>query len=309
MPAGWSSARGWAGVTAALAVGLCALAISQAQPQQLWAALQRIGWGATLAGAAACLLALGLRGLRWRAILGQLGHGLGHAQSLRIFVAGITLSWTPGKLGELTRSVLLRPHGVPWSDSLGAFVADRASDVLGVLLLGLVAQALAQASLTGFGGALGVGTLASLGLAAALRRDALPARLRRLGVPLIRWADLWRARRVLPYCLVSMLAFGLHAAVFAAYARELAPEVSLAACVSAYAMAIFVGAASLVPAGLGAMELALVLALTALRLSWSDAVAVTLLARLNSLWIPSLLGVLTLLGLVRGAARAKAAPV
>lgn len=49
--------------------------------------------------------------------------------------SGFVLTTSPGKLGKTLRSVLLKPRGVPVPASPPAFLAERVSDVLAVLLL------------------------------------------------------------------------------------------------------------------------------------------------------------------------------
>ena len=49
--------------------------------------------------------------------------------------SAFVLTTSPGKLGETLRSVLLKPRSVPVPVSLAAFLAERVSDVLAVLLL------------------------------------------------------------------------------------------------------------------------------------------------------------------------------
>ena len=283
-------------LTAALA--LYGIALAQSRPDALAQAVSRIGASGVLVGALVCIAAIGLRSLRWQVQLRCLGTAPALPASLRIYWAGVALSWTPGKVGETLRSVLLRPHGVAVPDSLAAFFADRLSDVIGVALLGLIAAQIAGRETAVFIAIALLGLIASLAVAEAVRRGRLAANWR-IAAPVRRWALLWSVRRALAWVVIAALAYGLQALVFAAFARALAPHLSWAACVAAFAAAIFVGAASMVPAGLGAMEATLAFALTAMGLDWGGAVAVTLLSRLCTLWIPSGLGVLALLGLMR----------
>ncbi len=287
------------GITLVAAAALYGIAIAQTQPQALMQAVARIGWQGALLGSLLCLAGIGIRFLRWQMLLRALGSVPPWRMSLRIYLAGVALSWTPGKLGETVRSALLRPLGVPVSDSLAAFLADRLSDVLGVAALGLAAAALLSGAAALFLTVLCAGLLLSFALAAWGRRRALPARMQRLAKPLLRWAAVWTPGRACGCVLAGALAYGLQALVFAGYAKAVLPELAWAACVAGFAAAIFIGAASMLPAGLGAMEATLALTLTQQGADWHDAVAITLLTRLSSLWIPSGIGVLALLGLAR----------
>ena len=80
--------------------------------------------------------------LRWLNVRrGPLHRPLGVRASAAIFLAGLSMSVTPGKLGEVVRSSLLKSnHGVPFTKTAPFVVADRAADVLalvGFCLLGL----------------------------------------------------------------------------------------------------------------------------------------------------------------------------
>ncbi len=59
--------------------------------------------------------------------------------NLRIYVAGLGLTWTPGKSGELVRGAFLVRYDVPFSRSVLLFYWDRLSDLAGMLGLALAA--------------------------------------------------------------------------------------------------------------------------------------------------------------------------
>lgn len=280
------------------ALALYAAALAQSDLSAVTAALRRIGLPTAMAGALLCTTAILFRFLRWQLLLACFGRRPPWRTSLGIYWAGIALTWTPGKVGETLRSLLLKPHGVRVADSLGAFLADRMSDVIGVALLGLFAAALAGVEARLFIVIVSLGGIASLAAAAWARRGHLPERWRVIA-PLRAWARLWSLARVPVWVGLGGLAYGVQALVFALFTQTVAPDLSAAACVAAFAAALFVGAASMLPAGLGAMEATLAFALTRLGASWDDAVAVTLLTRLCTLWIPSGLGLLVLPTLVR----------
>ena len=79
-----------------------------------------------------------LRFVRWQWMLGLLGACVPKMASLAIFMAGLGLLPTPGKIGVAARSLLLVPHGVPIRTSLAAYFAERLFDLAGLLLLAAV---------------------------------------------------------------------------------------------------------------------------------------------------------------------------
>ena len=63
--------------------------------------------------------------------------------SLRIFLCGLVMSVTPGKLGEVLKAYLVRRHvGVPVTRTGPIVVAERVTDLLALVLLLFVSSLL-----------------------------------------------------------------------------------------------------------------------------------------------------------------------
>lgn len=267
-----------------------------------------------LAGLVLTLLHLLLRAARWHWLLLLRGHRLPVWQQLRIYLAGLALSSTPGKVGESWRSLLLLPHGVRVSTSLGSWVADRGSDVIGLALLGALGGVLSGGRSMALEAVAGLGAVLSMAAAALLRRpavqDALATRAdpgRGLGTaprrwlgrlrmadllaPVLAWARLWTPRRAACMVLVAMGAYALQAGILWLHAASFAPQLDGWSCARVFAVAVLIGAASMMPGGLGATDTALVVQLHALGLDLSQAVAVTLVTRASTLGFAWVLGV------------------
>ena len=70
-------------------------------------------------------------------MLGLAQVTVGH--SFLIFLAGFSLTVTPGKLGEAVKALLLREsHGIPAARTAPIVVAERLTDLVGLLLLACV---------------------------------------------------------------------------------------------------------------------------------------------------------------------------
>ena len=79
-----------------------------------------------------------LRFVKWQSFLGYLGLRVPAGPSLLIFLSGLLLSVTPGKLGELLKSGLLREsYGVPVTTSAPVVFAERLTDFFALILLAL----------------------------------------------------------------------------------------------------------------------------------------------------------------------------
>jgi uncharacterized membrane protein YbhN (UPF0104 family) len=77
-----------------------------------------------------------LRFLRWEIYLRLLGIRVARFDSLLVFLSGFVLTVTPGKVGEVFKSaVLSQTHGIPIARSAPIVVAERLSDLIGVVLL------------------------------------------------------------------------------------------------------------------------------------------------------------------------------
>ena len=96
--------------------------------------------------AAACGLAFGnylLRYLKWEFYLARLNiRGIGKVDSFLTFLSGFVLTVTPGKVGEVFKSVVLfETHQVPIATTAPIVVAERLTDLIGIILLILVGAA------------------------------------------------------------------------------------------------------------------------------------------------------------------------
>jgi uncharacterized protein (TIRG00374 family) len=103
---------------------------------RLLAALRQFPWALLPAVLGLTLLNYGLRFVKWDYYLRCLGLRVPRLVSLRIFVAGLAMAITPGKVGELLKSYLLRRYnGSPISRTAPVIMAERLTDGLAMLVL------------------------------------------------------------------------------------------------------------------------------------------------------------------------------
>jgi glycosyltransferase 2 family protein len=272
----------------------------------VWLALKGIGGNAIAAGMGVTAVALMVRAWRWRLILQRMGHELSAWFNLRLYLSGLALSSTPGKIGETSRSLLLRTRGVPYPNSLAAFVSDRLSDVVGVALLGACMAALADARQPMLEGIAVFSLAGSLAAAAVWRsrpgRNWLASRrhwLAQAAAPAAVWAALWRGPALVLYILLAMVAYGLQGMLFAAFVGQVHHGLGLAPCLAIFVNATLIGAASMVPGGLGTMDAALVLQLHAAGVPMDGALAAAIATRVCTLWFAWMAGIGALLSFGR----------
>ncbi|SDI16831.1 conserved hypothetical protein [Pseudomonas flavescens] len=278
----------------------------------LWGGWQEVGAALARVGLAGLAFALGmsllnylLRFLRWQCYLVALGHALAWRPSLRIYLAGFALSATPGKIGETLRSGLLKHHGVPYSRSLAALLSERLSDLL--TITGLAAIGLGHYPQTR--------PMAMAGLVIILVTLFLLAQHRLLQRAL-RWFEGRRGRLVAlaqqafallldarrchtPLLLaggslLSLAGWGAEALAFHFLLQWLGAEVSLAFSLFVYAASTLAGALSFMPGGLGGTEAVMVALLVSSGVAQPDAIAVTLVIRLATLWFAVGIGAIAL---------------
>ena len=77
---------------------------------------------------------------KWEYYLALLGiRGVGKLDSLLVFLSGFVLTVTPGKVGEVFKSfVLSKTHGISAERTAPIIVAERLTDVVGIVILVVV---------------------------------------------------------------------------------------------------------------------------------------------------------------------------
>lgn len=265
--------------------------------------------------ALALALALGnyfLRLLRWNLYLRDRGIEVPRRTSALVFFSGFALSITPGKLGELLKSVFLRQsRGVPVTQSAPVVVAERLTDLVALVLLGLIGVALYGVGVKIVTGAaalllVGLAILAWPPLAhSAIRLLCRPRPLRRFGARLIQvydgLAELVKPRPLSRATALAALAWLAECIAFAVICAGFAgTDVPLGLATLIFAAATLAGALSFLPAGLLVTEAGMTLLLVQVADGFDEptAVAATILTRLATLWFAVLVGVVAL-GLLR----------
>jgi uncharacterized protein (TIRG00374 family) len=110
---------------------------------------------------AACALAFTnyvLRFLKWEYYLAVLGiRGVPKGESFLTFLSGFVLTVTPGKVGEVFKSIILfQLRGIPIQRTAPIVVAERVTDLIGVIVL------IAAGSISFKGGAIWAGVGAAV---------------------------------------------------------------------------------------------------------------------------------------------------
>lgn len=288
---------------------------------QLGNRLAGFGWAAFAAALGLALLNYALRFLRWQLYLRDADLAVPTGLSLRVFLSGFALSVTPGKVGELIKSYLLRETtGAPVARTAPMVVAERVTDLAALLVLGIigvsiygVAQPMVVAGTIAV--AAGLVVLSWPALAhLVIRVVTAPRPLRRLRerllvfydglAALVRpWPLAWATAIAVVAWLAECVGFALIVAAFPGTA------VPLGLAILIYAVTTVAGALSFLPGGLLVTEAAMTLLLveSSRGVDQPTAAAATILTRLATLWFAVVLGVIALAALRRSAPALRAA--
>ena len=267
------------------------------------------GWALGLS-----LLGYGVRVCKWELYLRRLEIRIPLVPSVLCFVAGMVMSITPGKVGEVLKSFLLRSaYGVPVARSAPIVVAERLTDLMALLLLtslGVASSGYGWPVLVA-GSSLVVGLLlvfawGPAGQLVVRLCERLPGLSRvapRLEEARAAMQELMGARVLVATLVLSIVAWGLEAVGTWLILGGL-PGVSssLGEATFVYAFSTVAGALTMLPGGLIATEgsmLALLELTTGLAPSGEVATAATLLVRFATLWFGVALGALGLWGFHR----------
>ena len=272
-------------------------------------ALEHYAW-ATAAGAL-CLAAINylLRFLKWELYLRRLGVRIPLRDSFGIFLSGFSLTVTPGKVGEVLKSYLLREaHGVPMARTAPIVVAERLTDLV----------ALAAIALVGVGALAGGERVAwvALGLVGVAIAVVASERLAHAVIDLVgampgvgklapKLREFYGATKELvaptPLVLATLLSIVAWLCECVAFWLVLrgfdGAAASLKLCAFIYATMTIAGALSFLPGGLGVQEIGMVKLLIAQAhgVSAPVAAAATFITRLCTLWFAVVVGVVALL--------------
>ena len=256
--------------------------------------------------AAACCLTLlntVLRFVRWTAYLSLFGVQVPTLTSLRIYVAGFALATTPGGAGEpLVRGVFLNAYRFGFDKTMAAYVAERISDVLAMLIIttiGLSAYPAGEPFLLIV--AIAIAALILLVLRidwlvvvfrASAKRTNFLARAVQHGLATLQHCRAFLTPRLMVSGVVlGILAWGANAASFWYLTYLVGNEISFALALFIYSFAVLFGGLSFLPGGVGTAEAAMIALCIFNGIPEGEAVAVTLVHRSVTLWFSVLLGV------------------
>jgi uncharacterized protein (TIRG00374 family) len=245
-----------------------------------------------------------LRFFRWAYYLRVLHIQVPFGLSVLVFLSGLAMSVTPGKVGELLKSYLLRDRAsIPVANSAPVVLMERLTDLVSMVLLGLTGMAL-----------LPLPVVLVLLAVLFLGGGAMLVVASRRGDRLFRLPSKWdraiqssreglraltRPQVVLVAVVLGTLAWLSEGVALWVIVQGLDAEMALRHALPIYAAATLVGAITGLPGGLVGTEGSMVVLLQQAGVTRAAASAVTLLVRLVTLWFAVVIGLAALAWLHR----------
>ena len=231
-----------------------------------------------------------LRFWRWQRYLARLEIEVPTGRSFAIFLAGLSGTITPAKLGEVLKCGLLkRSFGVPVRRSVPIVLAERVTDASGVVVLAVAAGAGANRW--------PLLALALAGVAAIVLvvRSPLLERFSRLGEAPEAARALLETPLLLGMTALSAVSWFFECLAAYVCVRGLRLDLSLVDTVVVFSLGSLAGALSFLPGGLGVAEGSMTGLIQVLGdVPRAAAVAATVLIRLATLWFAVGLGLVGL---------------
>lgn len=257
------------------------------------------------------LLALSLgnyftRFLKWQYYLKLIKVSLKILDSLAIFLSGLVMSVTPGKMGELLKSYLVKQvNSTPISKTAPIVFAERITDFLALTLLAVLG-----AYYFNYGKIIAIIILGIIiiGIIILTNRKIfeiiihLASKINFLKKHVQKIQNIYDSSSTLlsifpliSMTILSAFSWGLEGLGYYLVISNFNSDFNLIWSLFSYSFATIVGAISMLPGGLGVTEGSLTLMSVQQGLSQNDATASTFIIRVVTLWFAVLIGAIGLM--------------
>jgi glycosyltransferase 2 family protein len=271
------------------------------------AAAKLVPASAILGGLALSLGSFGLRAIRWQYYLRLSGIVVPFGSSLLIFLSGLAMSITPGKVGEILKSLLLKEGwDIPVAKSAPIVVAERVMDLAALLMLGGVGFVAPRSPLLALGIVV-VGTFGFLAIGKSQRLALMLIGLLTRIPPVARYREklltahaslfeLWGVAPFFSALALSIAAWASQALILVVFGAGMPPSgVGIADSLIAYSAPLLAGTLALLPGGLVLTEASMAGTLQGLSgVSAAAAATLTILVRGATFWLAVALGFLAI---------------
>ncbi len=249
-----------------------------------------------------------LRFFKWHYFLGKVNVHIPWKESLSVFIAGFSMTVSPGKLGELLKCYLLRDRrNIPVSKTSPVVVAERITDLLSMIFIAVIGLILVQHKGAMVAVAAGMVFVIAImifllwekafGFLTNLLCRIKPVEKHRGNFEQFHknCSSLLDMKSLLISVPLGILSWGVEALVLCLVALSLGiePALPVGLALLAHSAGTIAGAVSMIPGGLGLTEITIGAILTG-AMSEPDAAVTTLIMRFATLWFAVLLGIIVL---------------
>lgn len=292
--------------SALLSVLVYALLAALTDARQVAATLRSFPLSSLAAMVALTLCCYLVRSVRWYYLMRVMGHPMRPADAVYVQLSGMTMTVTPGKVGEVLKGFLARDlTGLPMAGGVSLVFTERLTDVVAVVALsfgavGLVANGRLALGIAVAALAAGIAVLSServhrLALDLAARQSWMRAHHGSAATVSQTIRTVMAPRPLITSVLLSAVAWSCEGTAFWVCVESMGfTRLSAATAIAIYAIATLVGAFTFLPGGIGLTEASIAGLLVATGMASADASAATLLIRVVTLWFGVGLGWLVL---------------
>lgn len=247
---------------------------------------------------------------KWQYYLSILDIKLKYSKSLLIFFSSFVMSVTPGKMGEILKSYLLREeNGTPVSKSMPIVLAERVTDFISVVLLSIIG-----AFVFNYGqeiilaiGLLFVGFTILIGFRAPslliIKKIGSIKFLKKYANNFLEaYESTYQLLKIKPLIIGTFISsfawfsecLGLYF-VLDVFSKSTHIEVNILVATFIYGFSTLIGAIAMLPGGLGVTEASITGLLVLLKIPKNISVASTIIIRIATLWFAVFLGIIAVL--------------
>lgn len=247
-----------------------------------------------------------VRFFKWNYYLRIINVQLAKRDSIIVFLSGFLMSITPGKLGELFKSYLIkRINGTSISKTAPVVLAERITDFLSLAILaligsyffdyGFIISLLMTIFLILIIMIITNKRIFEMFLTAISKINFLNERVSKFH-QLFESTELLLKIKPLSFALViSIISWGFECLGYYLVITNFSAEISLLWSAFSYSFSTIVGAISMLPGGLGITEGSILIMLKNSGLELSDSTAITLITRASTLWFAVIIGMIAFL--------------
>lgn len=246
------------------------------------------------------------RFVKWEYYIKKIEVKLHKIDSFSIFMSGLVMSVTPGKMGELLKSYLVKQvNGTSISKTAPIVFAERATDFLSLTIMALIG---AYYFNYGKNIALIIGAFLIVGIIIISNKTIfdklmiifskikfISKHINKIQTAFDSSSKLLALTPLVSMTALSIISWGFECFGYYLIIKSFYSDINIFWSFFSYSFSTIVGALSMLPGGLGVTEGSLTLMLVHQGLKESDAFAATFITRAVTLWFAVLVGIISVL--------------